>query len=200
MSSTAGPIVEQGGPGALAIAAVGVAMARSLGSGEAINQHVRGDVAPIPFIDIAAQRRRLGDAIDTAVERVLEHCQFILGPEVRALEDGVGGISAAPGMPSPAPAAPMRWLLGVDGQGHRPRRRRDLPFLHVLRHRGSGRRWWARPRYSPMLTPRPSTWHPASVEPRIGTAHERGLEPKDHSGRPVRTAGGLRRHQRDRRN
>jgi dTDP-4-amino-4,6-dideoxygalactose transaminase len=41
---------------------------------------------PIPFIDIAAQRRRLGAAIDAAIARVTEHCQFILGPEVRALE------------------------------------------------------------------------------------------------------------------
>ena len=40
----------------------------------------------IPFIDVAAQRRRLGGAIDAAVARVLGHCQFILGPEVRAFE------------------------------------------------------------------------------------------------------------------
>jgi dTDP-4-amino-4,6-dideoxygalactose transaminase len=40
----------------------------------------------IPFIDVATQRRRLGGAIDAAVARVLGHCQFILGPEVRALE------------------------------------------------------------------------------------------------------------------
>ena len=39
-----------------------------------------------PFIDVAAQRRRLGGAIDAAVARVLGHCQFILGPEVRAFE------------------------------------------------------------------------------------------------------------------
>ncbi len=41
---------------------------------------------PIPFIDVAAQRRRLGAAVDAAIARVTEHCQFILGPEVRALE------------------------------------------------------------------------------------------------------------------
>jgi dTDP-4-amino-4,6-dideoxygalactose transaminase len=44
------------------------------------------DAKPIPFIDVAAQRRRLGAAIDAALARVTEHCQFILGPEVRALE------------------------------------------------------------------------------------------------------------------
>jgi dTDP-4-amino-4,6-dideoxygalactose transaminase len=51
-----------------------------------MNQYARLDAAPIPFIDVAAQRRRLGRAIDDAVARVLAHCQFIQGPEVRALE------------------------------------------------------------------------------------------------------------------
>jgi dTDP-4-amino-4,6-dideoxygalactose transaminase len=49
-----------------------------------MNQHTQ--LPPIPFIDVAAQRRRLGPAIDDAVARALGHCQFILGPEVRALE------------------------------------------------------------------------------------------------------------------
>ena len=51
-----------------------------------MNQHARLDEQPIPFIDVAAQRRRLGRAIDDAIARVLAHCQFIHGPEVRALE------------------------------------------------------------------------------------------------------------------
>jgi dTDP-4-amino-4,6-dideoxygalactose transaminase len=51
-----------------------------------MNQHARVDDKPIPFIDVAAQRRRLGTAIDEAVARVLAHCQFIQGPEVRAFE------------------------------------------------------------------------------------------------------------------
>jgi dTDP-4-amino-4,6-dideoxygalactose transaminase len=51
-----------------------------------MNQHARPDPAPIPFIDVAAQRRRLGRKIDDAIDRVLEHCQFIMGPEVRTLE------------------------------------------------------------------------------------------------------------------
>jgi dTDP-4-amino-4,6-dideoxygalactose transaminase len=51
-----------------------------------MNQHTRVSTAPIPFIDVAAQRQRLGRAIDDAVARVLDHCQFIMGPEVRAAE------------------------------------------------------------------------------------------------------------------
>jgi dTDP-4-amino-4,6-dideoxygalactose transaminase len=51
-----------------------------------MNQHARIEERPIPFIDLAAQRRRLGPAIDQAVARVLAHCQFIQGPEVHVLE------------------------------------------------------------------------------------------------------------------
>ena len=51
-----------------------------------MNQHTRLDTTPVPFIDLAAQRRHLGAAVDAAVARVLGHCQFVQGPEVRALE------------------------------------------------------------------------------------------------------------------
>jgi dTDP-4-amino-4,6-dideoxygalactose transaminase len=51
-----------------------------------MNQHAKLDPAPIPFIDVAAQRRRLGKSVDEAVARVLAHCQFVMGPEVRELE------------------------------------------------------------------------------------------------------------------
>ncbi len=40
----------------------------------------------IPFVDLGAQRARLGDGIDAAIARVLDHGQFILGPEVAELE------------------------------------------------------------------------------------------------------------------
>jgi dTDP-4-amino-4,6-dideoxygalactose transaminase len=51
-----------------------------------MNQHARVEQRSIPFIDVAAQRRRLGRAIDDAMARVLAHCQFIQGPEVHVLE------------------------------------------------------------------------------------------------------------------
>jgi dTDP-4-amino-4,6-dideoxygalactose transaminase len=60
-----------------------------------MNQHVRVDDKPIPFIDVAAQRRRLGSAIDDAIGRVLTHCQFIQGPEVRALEADLAAFCGA---------------------------------------------------------------------------------------------------------
>lgn len=41
---------------------------------------------PIAFIDLATQRRRLGSAIDEAIQRVLAHGSYVMGPEVEALE------------------------------------------------------------------------------------------------------------------
>jgi dTDP-4-amino-4,6-dideoxygalactose transaminase len=58
-----------------------------------MNQHLRPE--NIPFIDIAAQRRRLGPAVDEAVARVLAHCQFINGPEVAALEAALSAYCGA---------------------------------------------------------------------------------------------------------
>jgi len=60
-----------------------------------MNKPARLDPVPIPFIDVAAQRRRLGRAIDDAIARVLGHCQFILGPEVRAAEADLAAFTGA---------------------------------------------------------------------------------------------------------
>ena len=58
-----------------------------------MNQHLR--IEPVPFIDVAAQRRRLGKSIDEAISRVLGHCQFINGPEVAELEAALMAFSGA---------------------------------------------------------------------------------------------------------
>ena len=57
--------------------------------------NLRTNPPSIPFIDVAAQRRRLGPAIDAAVGRVLNHCQFILGPEVKAFETELAAFCGA---------------------------------------------------------------------------------------------------------
>src|SRR5690242_15713321 len=58
-----------------------------------MNQHLR--LQAIPFIDVAAQRARLGRAIDEAMARVLGHCQFINGPEVTQLEADLAAFCGA---------------------------------------------------------------------------------------------------------
>src|SRR2546421_10631214 len=41
---------------------------------------------PIEFIDLGAQRRRLGRRLDEAILRVVDHGRYIMGPEVAAFE------------------------------------------------------------------------------------------------------------------
>ncbi|MGV8838808.1 MAG: DegT/DnrJ/EryC1/StrS family aminotransferase [Bauldia sp.] len=50
----------------------------------------------IAFIDLKAQRSRLGDRIEKAIGRVLDHGQFILGKEVEAAEAKLAEFSGAP--------------------------------------------------------------------------------------------------------
>ncbi|MCW5691160.1 MAG: DegT/DnrJ/EryC1/StrS family aminotransferase [Pseudolabrys sp.] len=57
--------------------------------------NLRTEPPMIPFIDLAAQRRRLGSAIDNAVMKVVNSCQFILGPEVREFEAQLAAFAGA---------------------------------------------------------------------------------------------------------
>jgi len=49
----------------------------------------------LPFVDLQAQRRRIGPRLDEALARVLAHGQFILGPEVKELEGKLAAFSGA---------------------------------------------------------------------------------------------------------
>ena len=40
----------------------------------------------IPFIDLKAQRKRIRSELDAAIDRVIDHAAFIMGPEVAELE------------------------------------------------------------------------------------------------------------------
>ncbi len=53
------------------------------------------DDAPIPFLDLPAQQRRLGPALRDRLEAVLAHCQFVLGPEVTELEGRLASFCGA---------------------------------------------------------------------------------------------------------
>jgi dTDP-4-amino-4,6-dideoxygalactose transaminase len=58
-----------------------------------MNKHIAP--RPVSFIDVAEQRRILGDKVDTAVSRVLQHCEFINGPEVTQLEADLAAFTGA---------------------------------------------------------------------------------------------------------
>lgn len=51
--------------------------------------------APLPFIDLGAQRRRLGAAIEEAILKVVNHGAYIMGPEVLALEEALADFCGA---------------------------------------------------------------------------------------------------------
>ncbi|NOX83633.1 MAG: DegT/DnrJ/EryC1/StrS aminotransferase family protein [Alphaproteobacteria bacterium] len=49
----------------------------------------------IPFIDLQAQRRRIAGKIDSAIQTVLDHGAFVMGPEVGELERQLAAFSGA---------------------------------------------------------------------------------------------------------
>ncbi len=51
--------------------------------------------SPLPFVDLKAQYARLKPAIDARIRKVLEHGQYVLGPEVAELEAALAGFCGA---------------------------------------------------------------------------------------------------------
>jgi dTDP-4-amino-4,6-dideoxygalactose transaminase len=52
-------------------------------------------VPKIEFIDLKAQRRRIGDAMDKAILGAVDAAQFIMGPQVKAFEAEMGRFTGA---------------------------------------------------------------------------------------------------------
>jgi dTDP-4-amino-4,6-dideoxygalactose transaminase len=51
--------------------------------------------APVPLIDLQAQRARIGARIEAAIKRVLDHGAYIMGPEVYEVERRLAALSGA---------------------------------------------------------------------------------------------------------
>ena len=101
-----------------------------------MNQHARIDMQPIPFIDLAAQRRRLGKQdrrSDCARDRALP---VHPGPGSATLETELAAFGGAKHAISCASGTDALVLV-LMAKEHRAGRRGDLPELHVLRHRRS---------------------------------------------------------------
>ena len=156
-----------------------------------MNQHARLEDKAIPFIDVAAQRRRLGRAIDDAIARVLAHCQFIQGPEVRALEAELAafcGARHAIGCSSGTDA--LRLVLMAWGIG--PGDAVICPAFTFCATAEVVALCGATPVIADVEA---ETFNldPASCDRAVATAKRLGLKPRgDHSGRPVRPARGSR--------
>jgi dTDP-4-amino-4,6-dideoxygalactose transaminase len=73
----------------------------------------------IPFIDLAAQQVRLKPQIDAAIQKVLAHGGYVMGPEVREFEEQLAAFGRARyalscGNGTDALALPlMAWDIGV---------------------------------------------------------------------------------------
>ena len=51
--------------------------------------------APVQFIDLAAQQAKIRDKIDAAIASVLDHGQYIMGPEVKQFENDLKDFTGA---------------------------------------------------------------------------------------------------------
>ena len=54
-----------------------------------------GPAQAMDFIDLKAQQDRIRPALDAAIKRVLEHGQYIMGPEVKTLEQQLAAFCGA---------------------------------------------------------------------------------------------------------
>ena len=60
-----------------------------------MSPEMKPEMKPIPFIDLARQQNRIRDAVDSRIKTVLDHGQYIMGPEVAELERALMAHSGA---------------------------------------------------------------------------------------------------------
>ena len=143
------------------------------------------------FIDLAAQQKRIRKQIEANLKQVLDHGQYVMGPEVAQLERALAayvdvrtcrGLFLRDGRPA----------AGVDGPGDRAWRRRVHLAVHLYRHGRGGQHAGGdaglRGHRACDLQPGPS-----APRTRGAMGPERPPNPQgDHRRGPVRSAGGLR--------
>jgi dTDP-4-amino-4,6-dideoxygalactose transaminase len=129
----------------------------------------------LPFIDLAAQRRRLGDAVDQAVLRVLAHGAYIHGPEITQLEAELAAFAGARHCISCANGTDALALV-LMAKGVRPGDAVICPAFTFVATAEVVAWLGATPIFVDVL---PGTFNidPASLEAGIRLARERGLKP-----------------------
>jgi dTDP-4-amino-4,6-dideoxygalactose transaminase len=78
------------------------------------------EIIKIPLVDLKAQYLSIKNEIDEAIQKTIENTQFILGPEVKALEGSVAdyiGVKYAVGVASGTDALLISMLAGGIGPG-----------------------------------------------------------------------------------
>lgn len=144
--------------------------------------------SPIAFIDLQAQRARLGDAIDRAIATVLDHGRFIMGPEVAALEERLAAMGGAKHCVS-CSSGTDSLLLVLMAWGIGPGDAVIVPAMTFASTAEVVALAGATPVFCDVL---PDTFNmdPASVESAVATAKDAGLNlkaiiPVDLFGQPA---------------
>ena len=130
----------------------------------------------IEFIDLKAQQNRLGDRLSTAIDRVLDHGRYIMGPEVAAFEDKLAEFCGARNVISCANGTEaltmvmMAWGIG-------PGDAVFVPSFNFIAAAESVALLGATPVFVDVHR---ETFNidPASLEGAIGVARDRGLTPR----------------------
>ena len=140
-----------------------------------MTQHVPMPASAIPFIDLAAQSRRVGDRIETAIKRVLAHGQFVLGPEVRLLEQELGGFCGAKEVVSCANGTDALALV-LMARGVRPGHAVLCPTF-TFAATAEVIAWMGATAIFVDVEPDTFNMDPKSLEAGIATARQQGLTP-----------------------
>jgi dTDP-4-amino-4,6-dideoxygalactose transaminase len=130
----------------------------------------------IPFIDLKAQQQRIRSNIDAAIKRVLDHGQYIMGPEVTELEQKLSKYCGAKHVISCANGTDAL-ALALMAKGIKPG---DAVFVPTFTFAATAEvvAWFgATPIFIDVL---PDTYNmdPQSLEQGIQTALKLGLKPK----------------------
>lgn len=144
--------------------------------------------SPIAFIDLQAQRARLGDAVDQAIAKVLDHGRFIMGPEVAELEKRLADMGGAAHCVS-CSSGTDSLLLVLMAWGIGPGDAVIVPAMTFASTAEVVALTGATPVFCDVL---PDTFNmdPASVESAVATAKDAGLNlkaiiPVDLFGQPA---------------
>lgn len=142
----------------------------------------------IAFIDLQAQRARLGNAVDQAIAKVLDHGRFIMGPEVAELEKRLADMGGAAHCVS-CSSGTDSLLLVLMAWGIGPGDAVIVPAMTFASTAEVVALTGATPVFCDVL---PDTFNmdPASVESAVATAKDAGLNlkaiiPVDLFGQPA---------------
>lgn len=151
-----------------------------------------GRKSGIPFIDLQAQRERIREHLDDAIARVLEHGNFIMGPEVPELEERLAELCGCRHVVTCASGtdallmALMAWEVGPD----------DAVFVPSFTFASTAEVVALLGAQVVFVDVDPDTFNlsPSSLQSAVAVAREAGLRPRvaiavDMFGQPADYAG-----------